>query len=170
MWSTRKSMLLIFLATAAAPQVRASDLLDQIDIKLWIRPSKLSKPRERARQYLQTKPDLHLSDASKQFASPRVGLVYWRERAAGDKVLLSASYEGVNGWATATEVVPLTEAESFFSRSLVDHPRDSFAFLMRGIVRYENDQLDLAFADLNESLHHNPKCIPASLPGLIFGR
>ena len=162
MWSIRRSMLVVFsLAISALATVRASDWLSEVDLELWMRPGKLSTARERARQYVQTTPNITLSVAGKQLRPPRLGLVYRQERATGDQLLLSARYEGVEGWAHASAVVPLTEADAFFSRLIVDHPRDSFAFLMRGVVRHENDQFDLAFADLNESLRHDPKCVAA---------
>ena len=41
------------------------------------------------------------------------------------------------------------------------NPKSAFAFLMRGVVRYENDDLDHAVADLDEALKIDPKYVPA---------
>ena len=58
-------------------------------------------------------------------------------------------------------MVPLAEAEAFFSQQIKLNPKSAFAFLMRGVVRYENDDLDHAVADLDEALKIDPKYVPA---------
>ena len=55
----------------------------------------------------------------------------------------------------------LAEAEAFFSAQIKANPRSAFAFLMRGVVRYENDDLDHAVADLDQALKIDPKYVPA---------
>ena len=48
-------------------------------------------------------------------------------------------------------VVPLNDADHYFSSLIAVNPRNTFALLMRGVVRSEIDDLDKAFADLDKA-------------------
>jgi tetratricopeptide (TPR) repeat protein len=113
--------------------------------------------------------EFSLREGDKKVRPKHVGIIYRREKAEGDRLLLSARYQGVEGWAPASAVIALTEAEPFFSREILQHPRDSFAFLMRGIVRFANDDTDHAIADLNEALGIDPNNVAAlATRGLLW--
>ena len=71
-------------------------------------------------------------------------------------MLVAIRSQGLRGWAPASALVPLNHAETFFSQQILANPRDPFAFLMRGMVRYENDDLDHAFADVDEAIRLDP--------------
>ena len=101
---------------------------------------------------MQKTPNFALRDAGKNGCSIRTVYIYRRERAQGDQLLLSSRSQGLEGWAPASAVLPLAQAEAFFSEQIQHNPDDSFSFLMRGVVRFEDDDLDHALADLNEAL------------------
>ena len=58
-------------------------------------------------------------------------------------------------------MVPLAQAEAFFTQQLTAKPQSPFACLLRGVARYENDDLDRAVADLDQALRLDPKYVPA---------
>ena len=49
-------------------------------------------------------------------------------------------------------MVPLNQAEVYFSGQIKANPRDAFGHWMCGVARLENDDLEGASADLDESL------------------
>jgi tetratricopeptide (TPR) repeat protein len=106
---------------------------------------------------LQKNPDFALWDAEKKLAPPRPGLLYRMERADGPRVLLAAAGEGLRGWTFSGSVIPLDQADSYFSSVIRIRPRDPFAYLMRAVVRRENGDLDPALADVEEALRLDPK-------------
>jgi len=110
---------------------------------------------------VQRTPEFALWDADKKISPSAAGYVYVVEQSAGSRLLLSDLNEGLRGWAFAGAVVRLTEAESFFSQQIRANPKSAFAFLMRGVARYESDDLDHAVADLDEALRLEPKYVPA---------
>jgi hypothetical protein len=118
---------------------RASDLLEGMEVSMWVRPATPSSRRDRNREYLQKLPDFSLQDASKLLPPGRAGLIYRRERSEGNRLLLFAGSADLKGWAAASSVVPIDQADAFFSQAIRDHPNDAFAHLMRAIVRCQND-------------------------------
>jgi tetratricopeptide (TPR) repeat protein len=102
-----------------------------------------------------------LLDDDKNVRPNVVSAIYRREKSDGDRLLLSVRSRGFERWVPASAVIALTEAESFFSREILRHPERSFAFLMRALVRFVNDDTDLAFADVNDALRLDPKNVTA---------
>ena len=101
------------------------------------------------------------TDGQAKLSPSGVGYICLLERAQGDQLLVTIRSQGLRGWTSAGALVPLNHADAFFSQQIAANPRDSFAFLMRGMVRYENDDLDRAFADVNEALRLDPKYVAA---------
>jgi tetratricopeptide (TPR) repeat protein len=124
-------------------------------------PTRSSSNRDPASLVLPKNQDFALWDADKKRIPPTPGLIYRVERADGPRVLLTVPSEGLRGWAWSRSVIPLSQADSYFSYVIQIKPRDPFAFLMRGIVRYQNDDRDRALADLDEALRLDPKYVAA---------
>ena len=112
-------------------------------------------------EFVQRTPEFVLWDADQKISPGAAGCVYVVEQSAGNRLLLSDLNEGRRGWVFAGTVVPLNQAESFFSQQIRTNAKSAFAFLMRGVARYENDDLDHALADLDEALRLEPKYVPA---------
>ena len=149
--------------------LRASDFNKDWKLKTGIRLNKSHKSLDRAREFVQCSPDFSLRSDDKEVRPKAVAMIFRREKIDGDRLLLSARSQGLEGWAPATSVVALSEAEPFFSRAIVQHPGWSFAYLMRGTVRLVNDEIDCALADLNEALCLDPKSASAlHIRGLVW--
>jgi tetratricopeptide (TPR) repeat protein len=155
-------VFVIFVAVVALPpSVRASDLSDGGKINTSIVWKKSRKSPDLSREFVQTSRDFSLLRNGKKVSPIYVGLIYRKERADGDRLVLSERSQGLEGWVPASSVVAMTKAEAFFSQAIRQHPNDSFAFLMRGIVRNESDDTDQAFADLNQALRLDPMNVAA---------
>jgi tetratricopeptide (TPR) repeat protein len=139
----------------------ASDLPGGVKLQPFIRPRKSSSTQDRAFEYVQQAPDFSLNDGRGQVIPNGVGYICLLERAQKDQVLVSIRSQGLRGWAPASALVPINHAEAVFSQRIAANPRDKFAYLMRGMVRYENDDLDKAFDDVNEALRLDPKYVAA---------
>ena len=144
-------------AIALGASARASGPADSPKLKTSLIPRKSTRPQERASECVQRTPGFCLWDADKKITPSAAGFVYLVEQSDGNRLLLSDLNEGLRGWTPAGAVVPLDQAESFFSQQIKSNPRNAFAFLMRGVARYENDDLDHAVADLDEALRLEPK-------------
>jgi tetratricopeptide (TPR) repeat protein len=86
----------------------------------------------------------------------------------GDRLYLAAL--GKKGWAPAGSVVLVREAETYFSTAIRTNPRDSFAYLMRGIARAEEspDEED-SLADFDEAIRLDSRNVAAYLcRGLLW--
>jgi tetratricopeptide (TPR) repeat protein len=121
----------------------------------------VSSTKDRLLEAVQLTETFMLWDANKPIKPCGVGFVYLVEKIDGNRLLLSEPSEGLRGWVHTRSVVALTEAEPFFSGLIKVNPRNTFALLMRGVVRYETDNLDQAFYDLDEALKLDPKCVSA---------
>ena len=122
---------------------------------------KTAQRPDRASEVVQRTPDFALWDTNKKLTPSGAGHMFIVEKTDGNRWLLSDLNEGLRGWVLAGTVVPLAEAEAFFSQQIKVNPKSAFAFLMRGVVRYENDDLDHAVADLDQGAQLDPKYVPA---------
>ena len=157
-WAKSAAVLSVF--AACAPAI-ATDLGHAPKLKTSVIPRKTSSARDRASEVLQKTPVFVLADAAKQITPSGAGHMFIVEKTEGNRWLLSDLNEGLRGWVLAANVVPLAQAEAFFTAQIKASPRSAFAFLMRGVARYENDDLDHAVADLDEALKIDPKYVPA---------
>ncbi len=139
----------------------AGDLPGGTSFQPFVRPKKSSSTQDRAFEYVQKAADFSLNDGTAKIIPHGVGYICLLERAQTDQVLVAIRSQGLRGWAPANALVPLNHADVFFSQQILANPHDPFAFLMRGMVRYENDDLAQAFGDVDEAIRLNPKYVPA---------
>ncbi len=158
---SRWPVIVLVTACCLCSQTCAADLPGGVKLQTFVRPKKSSSTQDRAFEYVQRAPDFSLNDGNVPLVPNGVGYICLLERAQGDQLLVSIRSQGLRGWAPAAALVPLNHAEALFSQRIQANPRDTFAFLMRGMVRYENDDLDHAFADVNEALRLDPKYVAA---------
>ncbi len=142
------SLLTLFYCASAS----ASDLGHSTKLRISIIPRKTSSARDRASEVLQKTPDFALWDGNKKIVPSGAGHVFLVEKIDGQRLLLADMNEGVRGWLAAGTVIALADADAFFTRQIKANSKSAFAFLMRGVVRNENDDLDHAVADLDEAL------------------
>lgn len=64
---------------------------------------------------------------------------------------------GHAGWLKKDDVVPLDEAEAFFSDVLRKEPKNAWAYNLRGLARERQGQLEAAIADFTEALRYDPQ-------------
>lgn len=156
-----KLALTAYAAVMLCASVNASDLGHSPRIRTALIPRKASSARDRASEVVQRSPDFTLWDAKTKITPTDAGHIFLVERAQGNRLLLTDLNEGLRGWALASTVVSLSEADAFFGEQQKANPNSAFAFLMRGVVRSENDDLDQAVADLDQALKVDPKYVPA---------
>ena len=63
--------------------------------------------------------------------------------------------EGVNGWLPLEYVMNLSDADKYYSDRIKGNEKDYAAFAHRGMIHRENEELQEAFRDLNNSLRIN---------------
>ncbi len=161
--ATRRSFAnaIVFLISSLCASVSAAELGHTPKLKVSIIPRKTASAHDRASEVVQRTPDFALWDTNQKLTPSGAGHMFIVEKTDGNRWLLSDLNEGLRGWVLAGTVVPLAEAEAFFSQQIKANSKSAFAFLMRGVVRYENDDLDHAVADLDEALKVDPKYVPA---------
>jgi tetratricopeptide (TPR) repeat protein len=151
----------VFLIFSLCASVTASDLGHAPKLKVSIIPRKTASALDRASEVVQRTPDFVLWDKNQKLIPSGAGHMFIVEKIDGNRWLLSDLNEGLRGWVMASAVVPLADAEAYFSQQIKVNPKSAFAFLMRGVARYENDDLDHAAADLDVALRLDPKYVPA---------
>jgi len=156
-----RTLVIFVLAFVPGSSVHASDPAGGAKVEPFFGPLKARRQQDLTRAFVQRAPDFSLQVAGNRVSPNMTCLIYHGERVEGDQLLLSAQGTGFRGWASVSDVVPFTEADAFFSQQIVHHPGDSFGFLMRGLVRFANDDRDHALADLNEALRLEPKNVAA---------
>jgi len=82
---------------------------------------------------------------------------YRVEQADGPSLFLKAETQGLSGWATAGEVVPVEQALDFFTQQIRAHPRDAFLHAMRAFLWRDKREFDSALSDDNEAIELDPK-------------
>jgi tetratricopeptide (TPR) repeat protein len=152
------AVLVVWILCASAA---GSDLGHSPKLKTALIPRKASSARERSSEVVQRTPDVVLWDGTKKILPSGAGHMFKVEKLEGDRLLVSDMNEGLRGWVSATTIVALADADALFTAQINANPRSAFAFLMRGVVRHENDDLDRAVADLDEALKIDPKYVPA---------
>jgi Tfp pilus assembly protein PilF len=162
MYPIRSNRLVVLLfcvvATAAA---RASEPGAPPKLQTALIPRKTTNPQERRSAVLQGSPDFALWDATRKIVPSSAGHVYLVEKNNGAQLLVRDLSDGVRGWVATRAVVPLSTAEAFFTQQITSNPSNTFALLMRGVARCENDDLERAAADLDQALQRDSKYVPA---------
>jgi len=82
---------------------------------------------------------------------------YRVEQADGPSLFLRAERQGLSGWATAGDVVPVEQALDFFTQQIRAHPRDAFLHAMRAFLWRDKREFDNALRDDNEAIELDPK-------------
>jgi tetratricopeptide (TPR) repeat protein len=157
----KRALVAVVLGIVVSSPARAGDLPGGVKLKTFVRPKKSSSTPDRAFEYVQKTADFSLFDGRSKISPSGVGYICLLEQAQGDQLLVTIRSQGLRGWAPAGSLIPLNHADLYFSRQIEVNRSDAFAFLMRGVVRYENDDLDQAFADVNEALRLDPKYVAA---------
>lgn len=117
---------------------------------------------DHSREVVPTRPDLKLWNGRSNFTPRLSTTVYAVERTeGGQRLLRDSSLPAKRGWVPAGDVVPLKEAEGYFTAAIQAGDTRSFPFLSRGLVRYHVGENDLALADLNEALRRDPESVEA---------
>jgi tetratricopeptide (TPR) repeat protein len=163
--SALRTVGFIVLALLLLPSqpTRGSEPDPYSKLKIAILPRKSTSPHDRGSAVVQLTPQLVLGDGQKKIIPTGVGHIYLVEKDNGTQLLLFDLNDGTRGWVTKNAVVPLSTADQYFSRQVQTNPRDAFFFLMRGVVRFENDDLAGALADVDQSLRLEPKNVSALL-------
>jgi tetratricopeptide (TPR) repeat protein len=103
------------------------------------------------REVLQKSREFSLKDGDKPVTCTDMVCPFRIRKVDGERLYLAAL--GKKGWAPASSVVLVRDAEAYFSAALQTKPRDSFAYLMRGIVRAEESpEEDDSLADFDEAI------------------
>jgi tetratricopeptide (TPR) repeat protein len=159
--SISRPIIVFVAAIGICMDAYASDLPGGASLQPFVRPKKSSSTQDRAFEYMQKTPGFALSDGSSNIVPSGVGYICLLERSQGDQVLVVIRSQGLRGWAPASALVPLNHAETFFSQQILANPRDPFAYLMRGMARFENDDLEHAFADVDAAVRLDGKYVSA---------
>ncbi len=80
--------------------------------------------------------------------------VYQVEKAEGAWLWVVAG--DVRGWVKATDVIPFDRAIDHFTAEIRDHPQSGWAYQMRGLIRYDRQEYDLAIADDDAAIKLKP--------------
>jgi tetratricopeptide (TPR) repeat protein len=100
--------------------------------------------------------DFTLKDSQKGSSVKGPADVYHVSLVSGNSLLLTTS--GVSGWAPIDQVVPLEQADAFFTNQIRARPGESFNHAMRAIVSLAaNGDLDRAVGDLSEAIRLAPQ-------------
>ncbi len=151
----------VAIAVAGAAAARASDSYGAPKLKTVLVPRKSSNKLDHTSECVQKSPIFCLWDATRKITPSAAGYLYRVEQSDFNRVLVCDLSEGLRGWAPASAFVPLNRAEAFFSAQIQANPKDAFAFLMRGVVRFESDDLDRAVADVDMALQIDPRFVSA---------
>ena len=157
----KRPIIALLMVVGVCTCAGAADLPDGAKLQTFVRPRKSSSTQDRAFEYVQKTPGFSLNDGSANVVPNGVGYICLLERAQGDQLLVTIRSQGLRGWAPANSLIPINHAETFFSQQIQANPHDPFAFLMRGMVRYENDDVDRGFADVEEAIRLDPKYVAA---------
>jgi tetratricopeptide (TPR) repeat protein len=130
-------------------------------LQISIIPRKAASARDRASEVVQKTPEFSIWDAKNKVTPSGAGHVFIVEQVDGDRLLVMDMNEGLRGWISSGSVLALDDAEKFFTQQIQLHRNEAFAYLMRGVARYETDDLDHAVLDLDAALRLDPKYVPA---------
>jgi tetratricopeptide (TPR) repeat protein len=78
--------------------------------------------------------------------------VYRIERVETPWVRVQSEHDGVSGWVTVAEAVPIEKAFELATNELMANPDNSASFINRALLWAEKGELDLAIADYDEAI------------------
>jgi tetratricopeptide (TPR) repeat protein len=162
-----RSLAAVFLAICWCAGAAGSDRDGAATAAPYVTIKRATGVRDLTREFVQRTPNFSLEFGGKRMLPVMPGLIYHGERLDGDRVLLEQRQRSIRGWAPVNAVVPVTEAEAYFSEDIHRYPRDSFAYLMRGVIRLEKGDCEGALADLNDALRREPKNVAALMTRAI---
>jgi tetratricopeptide (TPR) repeat protein len=157
----RRFLVVLVLSLATASVAHAADSGSGFKSDPYVRFRKPARPRDLTKEFVQKTADFSLEYAGKRVSPTMAGFIYHGERIEGNHLLLASRHGDTRGWAPVTDIIPLADAEAFFSKEIQSHPGDSFPVLMRGLVRFEKNDVEPALADLNETLRLDSKNVAA---------
>jgi tetratricopeptide (TPR) repeat protein len=103
------------------------------------------------------RPDFTLRDTEEGPARSAKIAIYRVDRVDGGFLQVKAE-GGSSGWTEAARVVPVDQANAYFSRAIQESPRDPHNHTMRAIVLlFERDDAQHALADCERALQLDPK-------------
>ncbi len=106
------AVLLIGL-NLASTEVRAADRTQLSQLKTALAPKKSVSPHLRASECVQKNPAITLRDSDKKITPSVAGFIYFVEQKEDDRLLVSDLNEGLRGWVSPGEMVPLADAEAY---------------------------------------------------------
>jgi tetratricopeptide (TPR) repeat protein len=141
-----------------ARAARPEDASKLTSLGTW---KKLRTNEERAPFVVQRTNTLDLRHRDTKTATRGLSEIYHVEQVDGDQLLLWDSHQSIRGWVSRGSVVPLNDADVFFSERIRSNGTDAFAFWMRGVVGRGVGNLDQALTDVTEALRLVPDFVPA---------
>ena len=149
----RAVAILFALVMAAFAAGRADELVRVAKLKTVLVPKKLSTPQMRPSECLQTNPQMFLWDGEERITPNAAGFVYVVEQKDGQRLLISDLNEGNRGWVSARNVGRTGQGRGvFFGPYQTTVPDNAFGYVMRGVQRLENDDLEHAAADFDDAV------------------
>ncbi len=164
----RLFLIALLLSLASGSGAYASDRGGEITGQPYVSFRKPRREWDLTREFVQKTPDFSLEYGGKRVSPKMAGFIYHGERIEGDQLLLQSRHLDARGWVSLSAVVPVAEAEAYFSKEIVRRPADSFLFLMRGLTRFEKNDIEPALADLNEALRLDPKNVMALITRAVL--
>jgi tetratricopeptide (TPR) repeat protein len=85
--------------------------------------------------------------------------VYAVERAQGDwRWLVSGK---IAGWARAGDLIPLDDADEFYTAEITKNPHAPWPYVKRGLAYHHQGNIDKAFSDYSAAIQQDPHYAPA---------
>lgn len=124
------------LAFIAIQPARASDL-GGFSVTVPIVGGEKEGKDDHAREVVPARPDFALWDNGKTIKPHWVNTIFTIERAEQGRLLIKGDGQhAYRGWVSSRDVVPLNQAESFFSAAIQADGGKAFPYLMRGVSGY----------------------------------
>ena len=159
-WSPNLRLAALFLAFTAVRLAQAEDL-DTFAMTIPLVGMERGRD-DHTREVLAARPEMVLWHDGRTIKHPAIDHVYIIERTERDRLLIKErGLHPVRGWVSAGAVVPLKQADAYFSAAIRADGSQTFPYLMRAVLRFHLEEADLSLADLNEVLRLDPRCTGA---------